>query len=183
MAPHTSKCNSPYVCADEAPNFIVRRIHAVVVIHNECELHPPLPLLGLRPAQELDAALGVGLLPLHGGQGGHEHGAANDVKHGGVMILIAMVGFGEDVAQMSDQEDDRHLALGHKELLLGGPAFEEGLSGHAISYCSMLLRWGLCYFCAITSTCSFGEKGSLICVWTLLVETSSSWIYLSKQVK
>ena len=109
------------------------------MIHNECKLHPPLPLLGLRPAQELDAALGVGLLPLHGSQGGHEHGAANDVEHGGVMILVAMVRFGEDVAQMSDQEDDRHLALGQEELLLGGPAFEEGLSGHAISYCSMLL--------------------------------------------
>lgn len=137
MAPHTSKCNSPYVCADEASNFIVSRVHAVVVVHNKCKLHPPLPFLGLRPAQELDAALGVGLLPLHGGQGGHEHGAANDVEHGGVMILVAMVGFGEDVAQMSDQEDDRHLALGHKELRLGGPAFEEGLSGHAFLYYSI----------------------------------------------
>ena len=55
------------------------------------------------------------------------------------MILIAMVGFGEDVAQMSDQEDDGHLALGQNELLLGGPAVEERLSAHAISFYSVLV--------------------------------------------
>ena len=130
------------------------------MIHNECELHPPLPLLGLRPAQELDAALGVGLLPLHGGQGGHKHGAANDVEHGGVMILIAMVGFGEDVAQMSDQEDDGHLALGQDELLLGGPAVEESLSAHVVRMLFSASAGGLFV--------PLGEKrGSLICVWPL----------------
>ena len=123
--------NSPYVCADEASNFVVGRIHAVVMVHDEGELHPALPFLGLSPAQELHAALGVSLMSLHGDQGRHDHDAADHVEHGGVMILIAMVRFGEYVAQMSDEEDDCHLALGQEEFLLGGPAVEEGLSGHA----------------------------------------------------
>mmetsp|Transcript_4370 Transcript_4370/g.12319 ORF Transcript_4370/g.12319 Transcript_4370/m.12319 type:complete len:435 (+) Transcript_4370:397-1701(+) len=129
-----AKAGHPYVGADEASNFIVGGIHAVVVVHNKRELHPTLPLFRLRPAQELHAALRVGLPPLHGGQAHDEHDAADRVEHGGIVILIAMVRFGEGVAQMGDEEDDRDLALGQEEVLLGGPAIEEGAAAHAFVF-------------------------------------------------
>ena len=81
--------------------------------------------------------LGVDLFPLYGCQGRYKHDAADDVKHSGVMVLIAMVGLGKYVSKISDDEDDRHLALGEEEFLPGGPANEEILPGHAL----ILLRY------------------------------------------
>ena len=125
-----SEARHPDVGRDEESDLVVGREHAVVVVHDEGELHPPLPLLGLSPAQELDPAPGVAVHVLHGGKRRDGHAAAYHPEHGWVDVVIAGVRVRKVVAQVRDEEDCRHLRLGEQEVPPAGPAGEERRGRH-----------------------------------------------------
>lgn len=118
-----AKAGHPYVAADEDADPVVGGPGAVVVVHDEGELHPALPLLGLGAREEGDA--GGGGVPGRGvgpGEGGGEeehHVAAPEHVH--AVVFVARVRRLPLVSDARHQQNQHHLALRLQELSLARP--------------------------------------------------------------
>lgn len=90
-------------------DFVVNVVDAIVVIHDETELHPSLPLFRLGSTQELN-------VPCRGfhfetRESGHQQHGHHDPEHERVVIVVARVRYGPTVSDVRDDQDDQHLDL------------------------------------------------------------------------
>jgi hypothetical protein len=114
--PRASKNNNKNKCSADELRCITKAAAAGASVprthHDEGPLHPSLPLFGLVPAEELDAAAGAAVfVVLQGAQGGDEEGAVHDPEHGGGVVVVPRVARLPPIPNVRQKQHDRDLRL------------------------------------------------------------------------
>ena len=104
---HDELTYHPHIRRNKHPNLIVNIIYPIIMIENECPLHPSLPFLRLLSTQADNARISsrsarFGSLPFPGKDCCNCQECVDDPKHRRGMIIISRIGWFKDVTSVSD---------------------------------------------------------------------------------